>query len=87
MCLAMYVVGFTLKYEWSWMSGVPFNLFYMFALVGVVVVPLLILVQCIKMGKLWLNKKTPPLDQVVLLLLSTILYGALLVFRKKVFDW
>lgn len=88
LCISIYVVGFTLKYDWQWMVGVPFTLFYMFALVGGVVgIPILLLIQCFKMGYLWTKNRTVPLDQVILFIISTILYGALFIFGKNVFDW
>ena len=87
MCIAIYVVGFTLKYEWQWMFGAPFNIFYMFALIGVVGIPILLLIQCFKMGYLWTKQRTIPLNQIILFSASTVLYGALVIFRKEVFDW
>lgn len=88
LCISIYVVGFTLKYDWELMVGGPFVFFYMFALFGGIGgIPILLIIQCFKMGSRWTKKRTVPLDQVILFLLSTILYGALFIFGKKVWDW
>ena len=74
MCLPFFIVHWTFRFDWDWMTGYPFIIFYTWALLSGLLVPIFILLQCWVIIRDGIKKKNISLQQVILLLGSMVLF-------------
>ena len=74
MCIPIYVLALKRWFDWEWMTGAPYILFYIWRLISGVSLPILIILQLFIIGKFWIEKRTLSLNLLAFLILTTILY-------------